>query len=198
MPTEYTQLTPANAAIVLVDHQPGVMAMVKSVPAEELTANVAILARLGEELKIPLLISSTREDLEFLGTTIEAIQHAAPVAYENRVRRAGTLNAFLDQKFVQAVKALGRPNLVIAGILTDVCLWHTAVSAVQAGYKVQLVADASGTTSTLADEVTYDRMRDLGITVGTTFGTLFELYPDLSTPEGQRAEAVASGMPLAV
>jgi hypothetical protein len=44
--------------------------------------------------------------------------------------------------------------------------------------------------------VTYDRLRGLGVTVGTTYGTLFGLFPDLSKPEGQRAEAVASGMPI--
>ena len=84
----------------------------------------------------------------------------------------------------------------MAGILTDVCLWHSVVSARQAGYNVQAVADASGTTSALADAVTYDRLRGLGVTVGTTYGTLFGLFPDLSKPEGQRAEAVASGMPI--
>ena len=188
--------TPDNSAIVLIDHQPGVAAMVKSVPAEALAANTAILARLGEQLEIPLLITSTRETLEFLGTTLEEIQQAAPDAYENRVRRDGTLNAFHDPAFVDRVRALNRPNLIVAGILTDVCLWHSAVTARESGYNVHVVADASGTTSELADMVTYDRMRERGITVGTTYGTLFDLFPDLSTPEGQRAEAVASGMPI--
>jgi nicotinamidase-related amidase len=196
MPSNYHPFTPSDSAILLIDHQPGVVAMVNSVPAEQLAANAAILARLGEELHIPLLISSTRETLGFLGTTIDEIQHAAPVAYANRVRREGTLDAFLDPAFVEAVKALERPNLIIAGILTDVCLWHSVVSAVDAGYNVQVVADASGTTSVLADTVTYDRMRELGVSVGTTYGTLFELYPDLSTPEGEKAEMVAAGIPL--
>jgi nicotinamidase-related amidase len=198
MPASYQPFSPADSAIVLIDHQPGVMAMVHSVAQEELAANAAILARLGEEQNLPLLITSTRENIEFLGTTIEEIQHAAPVAYENRIRRAGTLNAFLDPAFVEAVKGLARQKLIIAGILTDVCLWHSAVSAIEAGYDVQVVADASGTTSVLADSVTYARLRELGVVVTTTFGTLFELYSDLSTPEGQRAEGIAAGQPVAV
>lgn len=196
MSIKYNPFTPEDSAIVLIDHQPGVVAMVRSVPHEDLEANAAMLARLGEELEIPLLVTSTRENIEFLGTTIEAIQQAAPAAYERRVRRAGTLSAFDDPAFVEAVSQLGRRNLIIAGVLTDVCLWHSAVSALDAGYNVHVVADASGTTSELADQVTYDRLRELGVTVGTTYGTLFELYSDLSTPEGQRAEAVASGVPV--
>ena len=189
----YVPLTPDQTAIVRVDHQPGVLAMVGSLPAPLATNNAATLARLGDEMNLPLVITSTRENLEFLGTNLEEIQHAAPGAYENRVRRAGTLNAFHDPAFVAAVAATNRKTLVIAGLLTDVCLFHSVVSAVEAGYRVVIAADASGTTTTLADAVTYDRLRDAGAEVATTYGVLFELYPDLSTEEGQRAEGVASG-----
>jgi nicotinamidase-related amidase len=186
------QVTPSNSAILLVDHQPGVNGMNGSVPAKTVIANAAVLAKLGEELKIPLVITSTRENLEFLGSNFVEIQKAAPVAYANRIKRAGTLNAFDDKAFASAVKNTGRPNLIIAGLLTDVCLFHAVSSAIAAGYNVYVVADASGTTSTLADAVTYDRMRGTGATITTTFGILFELYPDLSKPEALKAEAIAS------
>jgi nicotinamidase-related amidase len=191
MSSPHVAFTPSDTAIILVDHQPGVLAMVKSLPAAVVTTNAATLARLGEEMGIPLVITSTREDLEFLGTTLKEVQAAAPKAYAQRIRRPGTLDAFHDKAFAAAVAATKRPNLVIAGILTDVCLFHCAVSAVDAGYKVQVVADACGTGTTLGDDVSYDRLRSLGVVVTTTYGVLFELYPDLSTPEGQRAEGVA-------
>ena len=191
--TSNTQLTPENSAIVLVDHQPGVVGWVKSLPAEQLAANAAILARLGEELPIPLLISSTREDEGFLGTTIEELQRAAPIAYEKRIKRGGSLDAFIDPAFVEAVKAMNRPNLIIAGVTTDVCLANTCISALEAGYSVHAVADASGCTSVLGDTVTYDRLRERGVIVGTTMGFWSELYPDLSKPEGQRADAAVQG-----
>jgi nicotinamidase-related amidase len=191
MNSKHIPFAPADTAIVLVDHQPGVLAMAGSVPSTTITANAAMLARLGDQLGIALLITSTRENLDFLGTTLKEIQEAAPTAYARRIRRAGTLNAFLDPAFVDAVAATKRRNLVIAGILTDVCLFHTVVSALDAGYKVQVVADASGTSSTLADTVTYDRLRGLGAVITTAYGILFELFPNLSTPEGQKAEGVA-------
>jgi nicotinamidase-related amidase len=184
--------TSDDSAIVLVDHQPGVLAMVGSLPADAVTRNVGVLARLGEELDLPLIVTSTRETVEFLGTNLPSIQAAAPKAYAARVRRAGTLNAFADDAFVRAVKNTGRSNLVIAGLLTDVCLLHSVISALGAGYAVQVVADASGTSTALADLVTLDRLRDQGAVITTTYGILFELFPDLSTAEGQRAEAVAA------
>lgn len=189
---KFKAFTPQDTAIVLVDHQPGVLNMVGSLPHQTVITNAAVLARLGEEMGIPLVVTSTRENLEFLGTNLPEIQEAAPNAYANRVRRTGTLNAFLDPAFVKAVKNTNRPNLVMAGLLTDVCLFHCVVSALEAGYQVQVVADASGTSTTLGDQVTYDRLTNLGAVVTTTYGILFELYSDLSTPEGQRAEGVAS------
>lgn len=181
---------PANIAIVLVDHQPGVLAMVQSLPAKTVTSNTALLARLGEELKIPMVITSTRENLEFLGTNLPEIQKAAPIAYGKRIKRAGTLNAFHDKVFIDAVKNLNRPNLVMAGLLTDVCLFHSVASALETGYNVQVVADASGTSNTLADLVTYDRLRDLGAIITSSYGILFELYPDLGSTEGMKAEGI--------
>lgn len=186
------QFNPSNAAILLIDHQPGVLAMVKSLPAETITTNTAILAGLGEELQIPSVITSTREEMEFLGTSLPEIQKAAPKHYENRVRRGGTLDAFRDSAFGEAVKKLNRRNLVIAGLTTDVCLFFSVVSALEAGYNVRVVADASGTSTEIGDIVTYDRLRSLGATITTTYGIMFELFPDLSRPEGQKAEGIAA------
>ncbi|MBC7770425.1 MAG: isochorismatase family protein [Phycisphaerales bacterium] len=192
MSDRYTPVTPADATILLVDHQPGVMAMVKSVDAEVLAANVGLLARLGEQTDIPLVVTSTREELAFLGTSIEAIQKGAPKAFAGRIRRAGTLDAFADRAFVKAVENTRRRNLIIAGITTDVCLFHTTMSALKARYSVWIAADACGTSTSLGDQVTYERLRAAGAVITTTLGTLFELYPDLSTAEGKRAEAIAT------
>lgn len=190
--TAGTPFTPANTAILLVDHQPGVLAMVGSLPPETVARNAGILARLGEDLNIPLIITSTRETMEFLGSNLPAIQQAAPKAYGARIRRGGTLNAFADPQLVDALKNTQRSNLVIAGLLTDVCLAHSVASAIQASYQVQVVADASGTSTVLADCVTHDRLRGLGAVLTTTFGLLFALFPDLSTAEGKRAEGIAA------
>lgn len=61
--------------------------MVKSLPVNAVTTDASILAGLGEELQILTVITSTRETLEFLGTTLPKIQKAAPRRYEYRVRR---------------------------------------------------------------------------------------------------------------
>lgn len=121
--------------------------MINSIPLPTVANNAGMLARLGTEMGIPLVVRSTREDLDFLGTTIPEIQSAARWRTRTASAGAGTLNAFHDPAVVNAIAATGRPNLVIAGILTDVYLFNSVVSALKAEYQVTVVADACGTTS---------------------------------------------------
>lgn len=177
--------TKENSAIVLIDHQDMTMGWVHSLPQKVSVANVRQLARLSTEFDIPLLVTATME--ENVGTSIKGIQELAPEAYANRVSRGGTLNCFLDPKFTEAVAALERKNLIMAGLTTDICLFRTAVGALDAGYNVQVVADACGSSSALSDAITFDRLRALGAVVTVGNQILSELFDDFSTEEGYRA-----------
>ena len=179
------RFTPQNSAILLVDHQDMTVGWIKSLPKETVIANVRMMARLGSEMNIPLVVTSTMEGN--IGTNIKDVQELAPKAYADRVKRGGTLNCFLDKNFRDAVKATGRKNLIIAGLTTDICLMHTVEGAVQEGYTVQVVADASGSMSALTDQLTFDRMRALGVVVTGGNQILTELYEDFGTADGQKA-----------
>ncbi len=181
--------TPASSAILLVDHQNLTVDWVKSLPRETMIANVRMLARLGSELHIPLVITSTMETTQ-VGPTIKDIQDLAPAAYAQRVKRGGTLSAFLDPAFAHAVKVTGRKNLIIAGLTSDICLMHTVESALRLGYRVEVVADASGSMTALADQLTWARMRAIGAVITDGNQVLTELYPDFGTAEGQKAAQI--------
>jgi nicotinamidase-related amidase len=174
-----------SAAIVLIDHQIGTVSWIQSQPKEMVIANTRLLARLGAELQIPHLITSTME--EQVGVNIADLKETAPLAYEARVKRGGTLNTFLDPKFREAVRALNRKTLIMAGLTTDICLFHSVVGALKEGYEVQVVADACGSMTTLADASTFDRLRGLGVVVTGGNQVLSELFTDFGTAEGQRA-----------
>ncbi len=180
--------TPDNAAIVLIDHQDMTVGWIHSQPQATTVNNVRMLARIGADLGVPLVVTSTMEDA--IGTNIVDVQQLAPQAYADRIKRGGTLNAFLDPAFAKAVAGLGRSNLILAGLTTDICLFHSARGALDAGYVVQVVADACGSSSTLADEVTFDRLRALGATVTVGNQILAELYTDFGTEQGQKAQQI--------
>ena len=174
-----------DAAILLIDHQDMTVSWIRSQPQDMVIANVRMLARLGEEMNIPLLVTSTMEDN--IGTNIKDIQETAPKAYAARIKRGGTLNCFLDPAFAAAVAALGRKTLIMAGLTTDICLFHTAMGAMEAGYTVLVVADACGSMTAMADEVTFDRLRGAGAVVTVANQALTELFTDFGTAEGQVA-----------
>ncbi len=180
--------TPQNSAILLVDHQGMTVGWIKSQPKETVLANVRLLARLGTEMHIPLVVTSTMEAQ--IGTNIPEVQQLAPAAYAQRVKRGGTLNCFLDPAFGAAVRATGRKNLIIAGLTTDICLLHTVEGALRAGYTVQVVGDACGSMTPLTDELTFARLRGLGVVVTGGNQILSELYSDFGTPEGQQVQKI--------
>lgn len=181
-------ITPDDAAIVLIDHQDMTVGWIHSQPQETTVNTTRMLARVGAELGVPLLVTSTMEDA--IGTNIKDIQELAPEAYANRVKRGGTLNAFLDPDFPAAVQALGRGKLILAGLTTDICLFHSAVGALDAGYEVQVVADACGSSAPLSDAVTFDRLRGLGATITVANQVLSELFTDFGTDIGRQAQQI--------
>ncbi len=180
--------TPDNAAIVLIDHQDMTVSWIYSQPQATTVNNVRMLARVGAELGVPHMVTSTMEDA--IGTNIKDIQELAPDAYAARIKRGGTLNAFLDPAFVEAVKGLGRSNLILAGLTTDICLFHTSRGAIEAGYEVQVVADACGSSSVSSDQNTFERLRALGVTITGGNQILSELFTDFGTPVGQKAQQI--------
>ena len=174
-----------TAAILLIDHQDATVGWIASQPKATTLANTRMLARIGAEMGIPHLVTSTMEDQ--IGTNIKDVQETAPKAYANRIKRGGTLNCFLDPSFAAAVEGLGRKSLIMAGLTTDICLFHSVVGALKAGYEVQVVADACGSMSALADTLSFDRMRSLGVTITGGNQVLTELFTDFGTTEGQQA-----------
>ena len=186
----FERITPATSVIMLVDHQTMTIDWVKSMPRATTIASCRVLARLAGEFAIPLVLTTTME--EFVGPTIPEIREVAGDAYDRRYRRGGELSCWDSKQLRDGVKALGRDNLVLAGLTTDICLFWAAVDAQRLGYNVQVVADACGTMSPMGDVVTLDRLRSLGIAVSVVNQITTELVPNFGTPDGQKAQKIMS------
>ena len=74
------------------------------------------------------------------------------------IARPGNINAWDNQDFVKAVKATGKKQLLIAGIVTEVCVAFPALSALEEGYEVFVVTDASGTFNKTTRDAAWARM----------------------------------------
>lgn len=147
--------------------------------------NTIALANVAKILKLPVVLTSSQED-RFQGPLMTSLAEILPEAHHARVKRAGIVNAWEDTNFLNAVKATGKKNLIMAGVTTDVCLVFPAISAVRDGFHVQAIMDASGSPFHLSEELARKRMADNGVVLATTNTIIAELGQDWSTPEGSQ------------
>lgn len=128
------------------------------------------------------------------GPLIHEIHQFAPHA--KYVARKGQINAWDNPDFVQAVKDTKKGTLIIAGTITSVCMAFPSISAVNAGYRVFAVVDASGTYSKMAEEITLARIVQAGVVPVDTGAVLSELQQTWNRADAQQwAEAYGNVFP---
>ena len=181
--------TPADTAMLLIDHQVGTIKLAISTPYDEIVRNTRALARTAVETGMPLVLTSSQED-HFQGLLLDDLQALAPEAYAARVKRPGVVDCWLYAPFREAVLATGRKNLIMAGLTNDVCIVFPAISAVEEGFRVQVVADAGGSPTAAADQTSLNRMAASGVTVTSTNQVMAELATDWASPEGSAIQRV--------
>ena len=180
--TQY--FVPETTALLLIDHQVGTMQLIKNLPLEQVQRHTLALAKLARLLGMPIVLTSSQED-RFQGLLMPELATLLPVEYAARVRRQGIANAWDDPAFVAAVRATNRPNLLMAGVTTDVCVVFPAISAVAAGYGVQVVLDAGGSPFALSEQMAQQRMQAGGVVLTTTITAFAELVRDWTRDDGK-------------
>ena len=173
-------IDPDDAAMLLIDHQSGLFQTINDMPMPKLRAHAAALARMATLAKMPVITTASVPQSPN-GPLIPEIHENAPHA--QYVARRGEINAWDNPEFVAAVKATGRRTLIIAGTITSVCMAFPAISAVQDGYKVFAVVDASGTYSKMAQEITLARIVQAGVVPIDTAAVCSEIQQTWSRPD---------------
>lgn len=165
-------IDPADAVMLLIDHQSGLFQTIGDMPMPELRSRAAALAKMATLCKLPVITTASVPQGPN-GPLIPEIHQNAPHA--KYVARKGEINAWDNPDFVHAVEATGKKTLIIAGTITSVCMAFPAISAVHDGYKVFAVVDASGTYSKMAQEITLARVVQAGVVPMDTAAVASEL-----------------------
>ncbi len=177
--------TPANAAVILIDHQIGTLNFATSVPRDVIEANTRALARVAIDLQMPIVFTSSMEEHQ-QGPLMPVLETIAPEAFAGRVRRPGVVNCWDDADFADACRKTGRTHFIMAGITTDVCLAPPAIFAALEGFAVTAVVDASGSPSLLADQMAFRKMERGGVELTTTNALLSTLASNWASEAGQK------------
>ena len=172
---KYTRLDKTQAAILLVDHQAGLISLVQDFPPNEFKNNVLALAALAKFFKLPTILTTSFEEGPN-GPIVPELKQMFPDA--PYIARPGNINAWDNEDFVKAVKATGKKQLIIAGVVTDVCVAFPALSALEEGYEVFVVTDASGTFNETVQQAAWARMSAAGAQLMNWFSVACELHRD--------------------
>lgn len=175
MTKPYRKLDKNNAAVLLVDHQAGLLSLVRDFDPDKFKNNVLATAALAKYFNLPTILTTSFEDGPN-GPLIPELKEMFPAA--PYIARPGQINAWDNEDFVKAVKATGKKQLIIAGVVTEVCVAFPALSAIEEGYDVFVVTDASGTFSEVTRHSAWDRMSQAGAQLMNWFAVACELHRD--------------------
>ncbi|PJO47737.1 isochorismate family cysteine hydrolase YcaC [Brucella pituitosa] len=175
MTKPYVRLNKDDVAVLLVDHQTGLLSLVRDFDPDKFKNNVLALADLARYFKLPTVLTTSFENGPN-GPLVPELKETFPDA--PYIARPGQINAWDNEEFVKAVKATGKKQLLIAGVVTEVCVAFPALSAIEAGFDVFVVTDASGTFNEVTRHSAWDRMSAAGAQLMTWFGVACELHRD--------------------
>ena len=175
MSKPYVRLDKSNAAVLLIDHQTGLLSLVRDIDPDKFKNNVLALADLAKYFKLPTILTTSFEDGPN-GPLVPELKEAFTDA--SYIARPGQINAWDNEDFVKAVKDTGKKQLIVAGVVTEVCVAFPALSALEEGFEVFVVTDASGTFNEVTRHSAWDRISAAGVQLMTWFCVACELHRD--------------------
>ena len=175
MTKPYVRLNKDDAVVLLVDHQTGLLSLVRDIDPDKFKNNVLALADMATYFKLPTILTTSFEDGPN-GPLVPELKAQFPDA--PYIARPGQINAWDNEDFVKAIKATGRKQLIVAGVVTEVCVAFPVLSAIEEGFEVFVIADASGAFNAMTRDAAWARMEAAGAQMMTWFGAACELHRD--------------------
>ncbi|MBX3540119.1 MAG: hydrolase [Chelatococcus sp.] len=172
-------LDPSNHALILIDFQSQMAFATKSIDAVALRNNAALVSQAAAGFKVPTILTTVAEK-SFSGPMFDEIIEA--FAGQPMLDRT-SMNIWEDAAVIARVNEIGSSRIVLAGLWTSVCIVGPALSALEQGYDVAVIADACGDVSSEAHERAMERMIQAGAVPMTSLQYLLELQRDWARSE---------------
>ncbi|KAF7128328.1 hypothetical protein CNMCM5793_002870 [Aspergillus hiratsukae] len=177
----WNRLDKENAAVLVIDYQVGLAQLVRDYSTNDFRNNMLAHAALGNLFNLPVVMT-TSSDTGPNGLMVKEVVDLNPNV--TIVQRQGEVNAWDNAQFRAAVKATGKKQLIIGGIVTEVCTAFLALSLIDEGYEVFANTEASGTFDVKLAADANRRMEKAGVTLTGTFGVVTDLMRDWRATPG--------------
>ena len=184
--TDKGLLTPANCAIIFLDHQPELLSGVANGDRKDLLDNLQVLAKAARLFDVPVILTAV-ESKGFSGKIAPQLLTLFPS--QTPIERS-SMNAWDDPAFVAAVRNTGRRNFVLAALWSEACLAFPALQMLEEGYGIYAVKDASRAMNAAAQETALRRIEQAGGVCLTALQVLLEFQRDWAREE-HCAEVIA-------
>lgn len=177
MPSQFKcLLTPDNCTTIFIDPQPQTAFGITSINRQSLANNVIALARTANVFHVPTIVTALKTR-SFTGKIWTQLMEILP---GTEVIERTSMNSWEDEAFVAEVERIGRNKLVLAALGTEACLTFSALYALEEGFEVYIVTDASGGTTPEAHTMAVHRMIQAGAVPVTWLQVLLEFQRDWS------------------
>lgn len=172
-------LSPKDHTLILIDFQSQMAFATNSIDPVSLRTNAALVASAAAGFGVSTILTTVAEK-SFSGPMFSEV--TAPFPGQALLDRT-SMNSWEDVAVINAVNTSGLDRLVLAGLWTSVCIVGPALSALDQGYEVYVIADACGDISTEAHERALQRMIQAGARPMTALQYLLELQRDWARAE---------------
>ncbi len=172
-------LTPTDHTLVMIDFQSQMAFATHSIDAVNLRNNAALVAQAAAGFKVSTILTTVAEK-SFSGPMFSEITDAFP---GQKMLDRTSMNTWEDAAVIERVNEIGKPRIVLAGLWTSVCIVGPALSALDQGFEVYVIADACGDVSTEAHNRAMERMVQAGVQPMTSLQYLLELQRDWARGE---------------
>jgi nicotinamidase-related amidase len=169
-------LQSGDCLLMLVDIQKVMLDL--CVDVDLLRKNTAALLEVVEVFGIPSLFTVHNAD-KLGGALPELVEKAPQAPAINKME----FSCFENPAIAEAVRQTGRRTLLLAGLETHVCVFHTGAHALRLGYRVHVAADAVSSRSAFNRQIGLNRLEKAGAVISSTEMMTFELLQRAGTQE---------------
>jgi len=172
-------IKPKDHTLILIDFQSQMSFATKSIDPVLLRNNAALIAHSAAGFGVSTILTTVAEK-SFSGPMYEEITRAFP---GQALIDRSSMNTWEDANVIAKVNEIGKSRIVMAGLWTSVCIVGPALSALEQGFEVYVIADACGDVSAEAHDRAMDRMVMAGAQPMTSLQYLLELQRDWARTE---------------
>ncbi|KOC21711.1 chloroperoxidase [Comamonas testosteroni] len=172
-------LNPHDHTLIMIDFQSQMAFATHSIDPVQLRSNATLVASAAAGFGASTILTTVAEK-SFSGPMFEEV--TAPFPGQALLDRT-SMNTWEDEAVIKKVNEIGKPRIVLAGLWTSVCIVGPALSALDQGFEVFVIADACGDISTEAHNRAMERMVQAGAQPITSLQYLLEMQRDWARTE---------------